>query len=293
MRPRCLLIALPVALAACSVAGVPSGPSSGSPALSPSPTVSERPSPSAAVSDSPSAEEWDLLWISDSSGSGDVAPAFAARIEEDLGVSVRVRPAWSANQSIRTVLDVLRGQDGGTLRTWGAGDVDLPAAVREAEIIVVSGNQLESPTEGHPASGCMGDCTADISCGPETWTQYEADLVAVFDEIFAIREGRPVVLRTHDYYLPWGPRARWEACGQVAVCADCHREWSMAIHRAGAARGVPVARYLAAFSGPAFDQPMPSAWTVDEPGHPSREGAEHFAEVMAGLGYDPVAPPGG
>jgi hypothetical protein len=253
--------------------------------------MSERPSPSAAVSASPSAETWDLLWISDSSGSGDVVPAYAARIEEDVGVSVRVRPAWSPNQSIRTVLNVLRGQDGGLLRTWGAGDVDLPEAVRDAEVIVVSGGNLESPTEGHPASGCMGDCSTDISCGPETWTQYEADLVAVFDEMFAIREGRPVVLRTHDYYLPWGPRARWEVCGQVAVCAECHHEWSMAIHRAMEA-GVPVASYLAAFSGPAFDEPMPSAWTVDEPGHPSWK-AEHFAEVMADLGYDTVAPPGG
>jgi hypothetical protein len=117
MRLRCWLIALPVALAACAGAGVPSRPSSGSPALSASPTVSERPSPSAAVSASPSAEAWDLLWISDSSGSGDVAPAYAARIEEDVGVSVRVRPAWSANQSIRTVLNVLRGKDGGILRT--------------------------------------------------------------------------------------------------------------------------------------------------------------------------------
>jgi hypothetical protein len=41
---------------------------------------------------------------------------------------VQVRPAWSANQSIRTVLNVLRGQDGGILRTRGAGDIDLPEA---------------------------------------------------------------------------------------------------------------------------------------------------------------------
>jgi lysophospholipase L1-like esterase len=77
----------------------------------------------------------------------------------------------------------------------------------------------------------------------------------------------------------------------VRICAACFGEFSDAIHRAAAARGVPVAGYYAAFSGPNGDQPLPSDWTRDEL-HPSQAGAEALAAVMADLGYEPVAPTG-
>lgn len=76
------------------------------------------------------------------------------------------------------------------------------------------------------------------------------------------------------------------------ACVKSWHEFSDAIHRAAAERNVPVAGYYAAFSGPDGDQPLPSAWTWDDV-HPSELGAEEFAGVMADLGYDQVAPPGG
>jgi hypothetical protein len=45
---------------------------------------------------------WDLLWVSDSAGSGGVPEAYARRIEADLGVAVRVHDAWESS---------LRGED--------------------------------------------------------------------------------------------------------------------------------------------------------------------------------------
>jgi lysophospholipase L1-like esterase len=72
----------------------------------------------------------------------------------------------------------------------------------------------------------------------------------------------------------------------------CWQELSDAIHRSAATRDVPVAGYLDAFSGPDGRTPLPSAWTVDDV-HPSATGAEALAGVMADLGYDLVAPPGG
>jgi hypothetical protein len=53
-----------------------------------------------------------------------------------------------------------------------------------------------------------------------------------------------------------------------------------------------VAGYYAAFSGPDGKTPLPSAWTSDDV-QPSAVGAEALAGVVADLGYDLVAPPGG
>ena len=249
-----------------------------------------------ASSPSPSAEAWDVLWVSGSNGSGGVPDAYGRRIEADLGVPVRVHSGWTGGLTAKTVLETLRGRNGGVLASWGSGDLDLPELVRDAEVIVVQGSPTDSPTAGHPWDyhcpeyvGPNPACGSNTACGPETWVQYEADLIAIFDEIFRIRGGRPVILRTADIYLPWGAAAGWQACDQVKVCAACFGQFSDAIHRAAAARGVPVAGYYAAFSGPNGDEPLPSDWTRDEL-HPSKAGAEALAAVMAALGYEPVAP---
>ena len=135
-------------------------------------------------------------------------------------------------------------------------------------------------------------CGATPSCGADAYAPSESDLVAIFDEVFRIREGRPVILRTHDKYLPWGPRVTWQACQIVEPCVQCmQRQLSAAIHRAAAARGVPVAGYMAAFNGPNQDEPLPSPWIKNDGLHPTAEGAEHLADVVAALGFEPVTPP--
>lgn len=53
-------------------------------------------------------EEWDLLWISDSSGWG-VAEIYAAYIEEDTGIPVNVYDYWAVSLSAGTIVDILEG----------------------------------------------------------------------------------------------------------------------------------------------------------------------------------------
>ncbi len=127
------------------------------------------------------------------------------------------------------------------------------------------------------------------ACDAEMWSAYEETLQAIIDEIFEIRDGKPVILRTHDWYLPWGPAAVWEACDCVELCIECSRQHSAAIHRAAASRGVPVADYLTTFSGPDGDQVLPKDWTPDGV-HPTAEFSAELAKAMAGLGYEPVSP---
>ena len=140
---------------------------------------------------------WDLLWVSDSTGSGGVPEAYVRRIEADLGVAVRVHDAWKPSLAAKTVLTTLRGANGGVLFSAGSGKANLPELVREAEVIVVSGNPVDSPTAGHPwdCDCSLGfdpnpRCGVVTSCGPERWAQYEMNLEATFDETFALRDGR-------------------------------------------------------------------------------------------------------
>jgi hypothetical protein len=250
--------------------------------------VPDSPAPSAP------GEVWDLLWISDSTGSGGAPWLYADRIREDVGVEVDVTDGWMLNLGAGIILDTLRGRNDG-LPYVSAGTIDLAAAVREAEVIVVSGNPETVLPAGHvgcpaaydPAPVCSPPPDA---CDAETWAGYEAMLEATFDEIFKIREGRPVILRTHDYYLSWGPVAVAEACDCVEVCLECSRQMSAAIHRAGASRGVPVADFLTTFSGPNGDKVLPKDWMPDGV-HPTAEASAELAKVVASLGYDPVVPP--
>jgi lysophospholipase L1-like esterase len=289
------LILVGVLVAACSGSGATA--TVGSPTSGPSLTAPAVATAAPALS--PPAKPMNVVWISDSSGSGGVPEAYGRRIEADLGVTVQVQSAWTGGLSIKRILDVLQGAEDGVIQTVGSGKVNLSDLVRDADVIVVSGNPLRSDTPGHPqGQGCPEYFDPNppddpvTESGPETWQQYEANIVAVIDEIFKFREGRPVILRTHDWYLPWGPLATWTSLDRVDACVAAWHEFSAAIHRAAAQRNVPVAGYYAAFSGPNGDQPLPSAWTSDDV-HPSAAGAEALAGVMADLGYDLVAPPGG
>ena len=243
------------------------------------------------------AEVWDLVYISDSLGSGGVPAAYASLIERDLGVSVEVHDLWTGFLNARNILEKLRGKDGGYLTSSGSGRQSLPDLIREAEVIVVAGHPEGSETPGHPwdwncaiayeAAPVCGETTE--VCGPETWAQYEADLGAIFDEIFALRDGEPVILRTFDWWIPWGPLETWRACDREQPCKRCWVQFSDAIHRAATAHRVPVGGLMVAFSGTDLTLDMPREYCSDSVHH-STEGAAAIAGVLAALGYDPVTP---
>ena len=53
--------------------------------------------------------------------------------------------------------------------------------------------------------------------------------------------------------------------------------------------GIPVAGLLRAFSGPDLNIDMPREFIMDDR-HPSAKGAAAIANILADLGYEPVAP---
>jgi hypothetical protein len=224
-----------------------------------------------------------------------VADEYAARIEQDLGVQVKVHDLWGGNLPVSTILDALRGKPHTWISALSEEHIDPIPYIEMAEVIVVYGNEWGSQTAEHPwVWSCYEEepypvCRETTSCGPETFAQYEANLAAIFEEIFAIRGGEPVILRTVDLYLPWGPLEAWRACNEEEICKQCHLNWSDAIHRVADKYGVPVAGLLKAFSGPDLSLDMPREFIMDDR-HPSAKGAAAIADVLADLGYEPVAP---
>ena len=106
---------------------------------------------------------WDLVYISDSLGSGGVPAEYAALIERDLGVTVEVHDLWTGGLTARTILEKLRGKDDGFLTSSGSGRHNLLELISEAEVIVVAGNprgfrdgrppvglELRRPLRGRP-----------------------------------------------------------------------------------------------------------------------------------------------
>ena len=84
-------------------------------------------------------EAWDLLWISDSTGMGGAQWLYADRIREDVGVEVDVTDGWMPGQDATMILDTLRGRNDGVLTVY-TGTIDLAQEIRDAEVIMVSGN---------------------------------------------------------------------------------------------------------------------------------------------------------
>ena len=230
-------------------------------------------------------EEWDLVWISDSSG-WDVAEVYAAMVEEDTGVKVNVYDNWIGGLSAGDVLHGLQGTPMPSMQLERNAD-----EIREAELIVIYGNSEASWSEDNPPDWM---CVAAVDqnyvndCDMSMFDGYVADLEAIYELIFELREGQPTIVRAYDAYNPL--IARLMEQGVYEDCKTCWANYNAAIHQAAEAYNVPVAEVSVAWNGPDFNiDPVAKGYTHDGI-HPNEEGARVIAETIRALGYDPVVP---
>jgi len=229
-------------------------------------------------------EEWDLLWISDSSGWG-VAEVYAAYIEEDTGIPVNVYDYWDGGLSAGTILDILEGGS-----NFNAELDRIPERIPEMEVIVFYTNPEESVDADNPWDWNCGQSTLlktyVNACEMDTFALYTQHLESIYQHIFDLHNGRPLIIRAYDAYNP--TLARWEKDGTFDACQACWGNYNAAIHQAAAKFDIPVAKVYDAWNGSDHD-PNDKGYTKDGI-HPNELGAQVIAEELRKLGYDPVTP---
>jgi hypothetical protein len=231
-------------------------------------------------------EEWDLLWISDSSGWG-VAEVYAAYIEEDTGIPVNVYDYWDGGLSAGTILDILEGGS-----NFNAELDRIPERIPEMEVIVFYTNPEESVDADNPWDWNCGQSTLlktyVNACEMDTFALYTQHLESIYQHIFDLHNGRPLIIRAYDAYNP--TLARWEKDGTFDACQACWGNYNAAIHQAAAKFDIPVAKVYDAWNGSDHNQdPNDKGYTKDGI-HPNELGAQVIAEELRKLGYDPVTP---
>ena len=228
--------------------------------------------------------EWDLFFISDSSGFG-AGELYAEHIERDLGVTVRLHDLALGALSAGRVLRALRGEP-----EYNAVLQKLPTLVREAEaaVVVFCANAGDSVSQTHPILGCVSPLPYVGDCSPQTFEQYRADLEAVYEQILTLRSDAPTIIRAHDAYHTIYSRYRESGYDE---CVRCWENYNEAIHQAAAARNVPIAHVYDAFNGPNHDEDPRDKGYIGPGGEDiSEAGQKVIADLLRELGYEPLSP---
>jgi hypothetical protein len=251
----------------------------------PAAAPTQQPSPTPFAMPSGPGAEWQLVVIGDSSLGG-LGEAYASQIEKDLGVKVTVEDFALPTQRASTVLEALQ-----TGKSSNARLEKLPAAVREAEVVVMFVNPYGSVDPAKPLSfeGCFG-CSAPQACEPEAWEKYTADMSAIWAKIIELRLGQPTILRATDLYNPLV--ASWNDCDIFAACVACWGNMSAAARKAAETYNIPFLSRFDAFGGPEHDQdPIQKGYFTEDGEHPNEAANQFTAELLAKMGYEPAAIP--
>lgn len=238
------------------------------------PAAKELPSGEGAV--------WNLVVIGDSS-MWEMGAGIAQKVQEDTGVQVVLDDFALPALRASTVLEVLQ-----TGKSPNARLESLPAAVKEAEMVVMFANPVGSvdPTSPLDLEGCFG-CSAPNNCAPEAFALYQQHLEAIWAEIIKARAGQPTLLVATDIYNPL--LEQWDQCSIYEACNICWQGMSTAARQAAEAHGIPFISRYDAFDGQDHrEDPRLKGFIRNDGEHPTAEAGQFFGELIVKLGYQPV-----
>lgn len=108
---------------------------------------------------------------------------------------------------------------------------------------------------------------------------------AILDEIDTIREGRPLIIRMTDHYVP--VHADWREFGVDDICTVCLDNFSAAIHQAAESHGVTVISTMDAFNGKDHKHdPREDGFIGGDGVHLSDKGRQLVAKLLIESGFD-------
>lgn len=231
-------------------------------------------------------EEWDLVYISDSTGWG-VAERFAKNIERDTGKTVHVHNYAIGSLSALRVLNALHSDpEDLTDKIFK----NLHDDIANAEVIVFFGNPRGDSSEGGVTGGmekCIGGMKAPDDCTPELYEPYIENLKAIYEEIFALRNEHPTIIRAVDFYNPLISRHR--SRNMEAECTQCFEIFNSAVRQAAEAYDIPVVSIFDAFNGTNHDEdPREKGYIGSDGIHASIQGQQVIADLLGKAGYEPI-----
>jgi hypothetical protein len=279
LRLRMFLIGLAsVSLAlGCSAAGVTSAPG-GAPSAS-APSVSSTTSLPSAAPASPAATAsgsgssgWLYVPIGDSVAEMP-APAYAALVQQDLGVDVQT--TWDGIMEGQTASDVLLALQ---------SDQTLRDEISHADIITI-----EIPLAVIPAQ-CGGDLEAltdqDQSCMQRALDTLKSNTTGIFAEVVKLRSPSSAIIRATDQYIYHYPSLK--SAGRLALIKPYWEQMNAAFAATAAQYHIPLAQTYLTFMGPNGDTDPVAAGLViagDEV-HPTDAGCQAIAGLYQKLGYE-------
>jgi hypothetical protein len=230
-------------------------------------------------------EEWDLLWISDSSG-WDVADVYAEMVAEDTGKIINVNDKWVGGLPAGDIYRALTGQYQGPSMTLEK----MPEYVAEAEIIVFYGNPTESINPDRPGDWDCIEWTGAYAndCDPEIFSTYIEHIETIYQRMLELREGKPTIIRAYDAYYPL-IQQRKDDGDSYQACKTCWANYNAAMHQAADKMNIPIAEVGLLWNGPEWDiDPDSDLGYTKDAEHPNQLGAEVIAQALRELGYDPI-----
>lgn len=287
LRPLLVLYCALVLLIGCARVVTPTSippTATTMPTLAPTvPAATVSPTP-ADMSKGPGAE-WHLVVISESSGWG-LGRAFASQIEKDVGVKVGLSNFAIGDLTAASVRQVLE-----TGNTPIYSLEDLPAAVKEADVVVMFGNPMESvdPATGEAIDNCFSSLPP-APLTPKGFERYRADLKAIWAKVFELRAGKPTILRAIDVANPFV--SRWQKNQIFDACTVYWEGVSTAVRQAAEAYHIPFLSRYDAFNGVNHNEDAgQKGYIGGDSIHPSELADRLTAEMLSKLGYAPVPPP--
>lgn len=231
---------------------------------------------------------WTLIVIGDSDV-WELGDALKAQIEKDLGVQVELMDLALAG-STKNILDVLRTRESQNYELK-----QLPETLEEAQVVVMimHPNPSDSMVSENPhiMDRCFNsDPSLPLSCNPEVFEQWTADLKAIWAEVFRLRDGKPSILWATDLFNPLV--SLWNENGIFEECTQCWLNMSEANRLAADAYNIPFFSRFDAFNGKDHSiDPREYGYIISDGIHPSELMGQYTAELLSQMGYEPVQPP--
>lgn len=237
-------------------------------------------------------DEWDLVYISDSTGWG-VAEILAQNIERDTGKTVRIHNYAVGGLPAVRVLKALQSDpespSNAEIKTYLK---TFQSAIAEAEMIVFFANPRGDPSEGGVQGGmenCIEGSRAPDDCTPELYKPYTENLISIYEEIFALRNGRPTIIRAYGLYNPLISKHRENKI--ESECTQCFETFNRAVQLAAEEFNIPFVCIYDVFNGINHDEdPREKGFIGSDGIHASKEGRQVIADLISAVGYEPVEP---